>query len=132
MGKIADILVARGEVDEGLRILREETLPVCERLGAVREKVVTMGKIADILVARGELDEGLRILREEALPVYERLGGRDLVVGLANTAVLLIRRGGADDLAAAQSYLKRAVVMADEMRIPFPETLRHWLASNRE
>ncbi len=74
MGKIADILQARGELDEALRIRREEQLPVYERLGDVRSKAVTMGKIADILQARGELDEALRIRREEQLPVYERLG----------------------------------------------------------
>ncbi|MBK7538844.1 MAG: metallophosphoesterase [Myxococcales bacterium] len=49
----ADILVARGELDEGLRIRREEALPVYERLGDVRSKAVTMGQIADILVAQG-------------------------------------------------------------------------------
>ena len=63
MGKIADILQARGELDEALRIRRDEQLPVYERLGDVRERAVTMGNIADILFARGELDEALRILR---------------------------------------------------------------------
>ena len=36
MGQIADILQARGELDEALRIRREEELPVYERLGDVR------------------------------------------------------------------------------------------------
>ena len=40
---------ARGELDEALRIRREEELPVFERLGDVRSRAVTMGKIADIL-----------------------------------------------------------------------------------
>ncbi len=35
-GKIAEILQARGELDEALRIRREEQLPVFERLGDVR------------------------------------------------------------------------------------------------
>ena len=73
-GGIADILYGRGELDEALRIRREEELPVYERLGDVRSRAVTMGKIADILYGRGELDEALRIRREEELPVYERLG----------------------------------------------------------
>ena len=69
------MLQARGELDEALRIRREEQLPVYERLGDVRGvAVVTRGKIADVLQARGELDEALRIRREEQLPVYERLG----------------------------------------------------------
>jgi hypothetical protein len=58
-----DILEARGELDEALRI----------RQGDVRSRAVTLGKVADILEARGELDEALRI-RREVLPVFERLG----------------------------------------------------------
>jgi hypothetical protein len=45
-GQIADVLQARGDLDEALRIRREEELPVYERLGDVRAKAVTMGKIA--------------------------------------------------------------------------------------
>ena len=74
MGKIADILQARGELDAALQIRQQEELPVYERLGDVRSKAVTMGKIADILQARGELDAALRIRQQEQLPVYERLG----------------------------------------------------------
>ena len=58
MGKIADILQARGQLDEALRIRTEEELPVYERLGDVRSKAVTMGKIADILQARGRARRG--------------------------------------------------------------------------
>jgi phosphopentomutase len=57
MGRIADILRARGQLDEALRIYQEEALPVFERLGDVRAKEVTMGKIADILQARGLEDQ---------------------------------------------------------------------------
>jgi hypothetical protein len=113
-----------------LRIRREDVLPVYERLGDVREKALTMGKIADILQARGELDEALRIRRQDELPVYERLGGRDLVVGLANLGVLLIRRGLPADLVEAREHVERAEAMAAAMRIPFPDDLHHWLASS--
>ena len=74
MGQIADILQARGQLDEALKIRTDEELPVYERLGDVRERAVTMGQIADILQARGQLDEALKIRNEEQLPVYERLG----------------------------------------------------------
>jgi hypothetical protein len=40
-GKIADILVAQGEVEEALRIRREEQLPVYTRLGEVRSIAIT-------------------------------------------------------------------------------------------
>jgi phosphopentomutase len=57
MGRIADILKARGQLDEALRIYQEEELPVYERLGDVRSKAITMGRIADILQARGLEDQ---------------------------------------------------------------------------
>lgn len=59
--QIADILQLRGELDEALRIHREEILPVLIRLGDERRSAITKGKIADILSLRGQLDEALRI-----------------------------------------------------------------------
>jgi tetratricopeptide (TPR) repeat protein/calcineurin-like phosphoesterase family protein len=97
-GNIADILEARGELDEALRIRREESLPVYERLGDVRERAITWGKIADILAARGELDEALRIRREEELPVYERLGDvRSRAITWGQIADILAARGELDE-----------------------------------
>jgi phosphopentomutase len=57
MGKIADVLQASGDLDEALRIRREDERPVYEQLGDVRARAITMGKIADVLQARGDLDE---------------------------------------------------------------------------
>jgi hypothetical protein len=57
MGQIADVLQARGQLDEALRIRQEEELPVYERLGDVRAKAITMGRIADILQAQGQGDQ---------------------------------------------------------------------------
>ncbi|MFO7563036.1 MAG: CHAT domain-containing protein [Enhygromyxa sp.] len=93
-GVRADILQVRGELDEALRIRREELLPVYARLGEVREWAVTMSKVADILQAKGELDEALRIRREEQLPIYERLGDvRSRAVTMSKVADILQVRG---------------------------------------
>ncbi len=97
-GQIADILESRGEVDEALRIRREEQLPVYERIGDARSRAVTMGKIADILQSRGEVDEALRIRREEQLPVYERIGdARSRAVTMGKIADILQSRGEVDE-----------------------------------
>ncbi|MEK6261220.1 MAG: CHAT domain-containing protein [Planctomycetota bacterium] len=97
-GNLADILQARGELDEALHIRREEELPVYERVGDVRQRAVTMGKIADILRLRGELDEAFRIRREEQLPVYERLGDmRAWAVTMGKIADILQDRGELDE-----------------------------------
>lgn len=72
MGQIADILVLRDDLDEDLRIRKEEQLPVFERLGDVRRRAITMGRMADILVRRGDLD-GAWTLQDECLKVNRRL-----------------------------------------------------------
>jgi len=108
MGKLADILCRRGEVDEAERILREEVLPAFKRLGDVRERAVTLSKVADILESRGELDEVERILREEVLPAFDRLGDvRERAVALGRTADILSRRGELDE---AERILREKVL----------------------
>jgi tetratricopeptide (TPR) repeat protein len=98
LGLIADILQARGQLDEALKIRNEEELPVYERLGDVRSRAVTMGQIADILQARGQLDEALKIRNEEELPVYERLGDvRERAVTMGKIADILQARGQLDE-----------------------------------
>ena len=56
-GLIADILQSRGELDEALRIRREEELPVYERLGDVRSLLVGRANLAIYLMGRGEPDD---------------------------------------------------------------------------
>jgi hypothetical protein len=125
MGKIADVLQKRGELEEALRIRREEELPVYERLGDVRGRAVTMGKIADVLQRRGELEEALRIRREEQLPVYERLGDvRELLVCRAKLALTYLKRNQPGDREIAADLLHLALQAAEAMRIPDAEQIR--------
>jgi tetratricopeptide (TPR) repeat protein len=114
LGKIADVLVTRGELDEALRIRRKEQLPVHEQLGDVRARAHTLGQIADILVARGELDEALRIRREEQLPVYERLGdARARAHTLGQIADILVARGDPDE--ALQIYREEVLPVHERL-----------------
>jgi len=112
-GGIADVLQQRGELDEALRLRREEQLPVYTRLGDVRELAVTQGKIADVLFARGELDEALRILREEAAPAFTRLGDvRELAVVLFKIAQIELQRGNTKE---ALTKLTEAYTIVDRL-----------------
>ncbi len=98
MGQIADILMARGQLDDALKIRQEDQLPVYQRLGDVRSRAVTMGKIADILMARGQLDEALKIRQQDELPVYQRLGDvRERAVTMGRIADILMARGQLDE-----------------------------------
>jgi hypothetical protein len=81
-------------------------LPVYERLGAVRERAVTMGSIADILSDRGDLDEALRIRREEELPVYERLGDMDGVIHVKWSIAHGLREKGVSSEETMQAILQ--------------------------
>ena len=97
-GQIADIFEARGDLDEALRIRREDQLPVYEKLGDIHSRAIAMGKIADIAEARGDLDEALRIRRDEALPVYEKLGDiRERAVTMGKIADIAQARGDLDE-----------------------------------
>ena len=118
-GLRADILQARGQLDEALRIRRDEELPVYERLGDVRSKAVTMGQIADILHARGQLDEALRIRRDEVLPVFDRLGDRrELLVGQTNLAITLLRTRKPEHRPEALTLLTTALKSAVDLNFP--------------
>ncbi|MCL2645797.1 MAG: tetratricopeptide repeat protein [Phycisphaerales bacterium] len=93
-GCMADILQARGKLDEALRIRQKEELPVYKSLSDVREYAVTMGKIADIYQSRGELNKALRIRQEEELPVYESLRDiRERAVAMSKIADIYQSRG---------------------------------------
>jgi len=73
---IADAEQASGNIDEAIRIRREDVLPAYKHVGEEREYAVTMGKIAGLLPVRGESASALAILRDDVLPVYERLGDK--------------------------------------------------------
>ena len=113
-GRLADILRVRGELDEALRIHREDQLPIYDRLDDVRDRVVTMGKIADILRDRGQLDEALRIHQEDELPVYDRLGDvRARAMTMGKIADLFKDRGQLDE--ALRIHLNEELPVYDRL-----------------
>jgi tetratricopeptide (TPR) repeat protein len=111
---IADILQARGQLDEALRIYQKEVLPAFERLGEIQQCAVIQGRIANILQARGQLDEALRIRQEEQLPVYERLGE------VHSRAVTM---GKIADILQARGQLDEALRIRQEEELPVYERL---------
>ena len=114
-GKIADILQARGQLDEALRILaRKKCSVVHERLGNGREIAVTQGKIADILQARGQLDEALRIRQQEELPIFIRIGG---------TLEIAVTQGKIADILQARGQLDETLRILQQKVLPVHERL---------
>ena len=77
MGRIADILQARGQLNEALRIRRQEQLPIYERLRDLRSALVARTDMALNLIERGregDRQEAAELLRS-ALADADRLGG---------------------------------------------------------
>jgi len=100
-GQIANILQARGQLDQALAIYQNEVLPVFDQLGDIRETALTNGKIADILETRGQLDQALAIRQNEELPVYAQLGDiREAAVSKSKIADILQARGQLDEALA--------------------------------
>ncbi|QLH38848.1 MAG: hypothetical protein HWD60_07765 [Defluviicoccus sp.] len=109
---------ARGELDEALRIRREEELPVYERLGDVRSRAVTMGQIATMLSRMGDVDEAIRLRRDEVLPALISLGDADEIVNSrAWLASYLLDRGSEADCQEVRELLCSALTDARRMKI---------------
>ena len=82
LGHRANILEARGQLDEALRIRKDEEIPVYERLGDVRELLVARVNTAITLLHRrrpddrpeilGLLRDALAAAREHSFPVETR------------------------------------------------------------
>lgn len=110
LGKLAEILCDQGQLDEALRFLEKEALPLSEQLGDVRLRTDALLQIANIQLARGDLDQALSVLQNEALPAYERLGNvRGLVRGRTLLATILMRRGRFEDMTSALDHLRWAL-----------------------
>jgi tetratricopeptide (TPR) repeat protein len=93
----ADVLYARGQIDEALEISRTKQLPILERLGDVPSIASTWAAIADMLYDRGQLDETIEVLSTKAIPLYERLGDlRSIALGWGRIADVLTARSRYD------------------------------------
>lgn len=108
-GFLADALAARGQLDEAMRLCREDLLPAFRRLGDEHELCVTWGRIADLLAGRGELDEALRILRQQLLPAFQQRGD------VHSAAVV---QGRIADVLAGRGQFEEALRLLREEQLP--------------
>lgn len=72
--QVAVGLINQGQLQNAVRILRAEVVPVYEKMGSVHKRAIALGRIADILTTQGQLDEALKIREEEVLPIFQELG----------------------------------------------------------
>lgn len=110
--EMADVYYGRGDLDEALRIRREEQLPVFERLGDVRSRAVTWGKIADVYYDRGDLDAAVE-LQERRLETNRGLGDIDgVAAALWGLAQIDLAR---TDFEAARPRVAEAYALFDRL-----------------
>jgi hypothetical protein len=114
MGKIANILEARGELDEALRIHLEERLPVAQRMQNRSSIAHIRYCCARIRLARGgwEQDEASLIAEElaESYGIIRQLGRAD---GIANAGALFAQ------VLAATGRPEEALTVLDEAAAAF-------------
>ncbi|MCA1964356.1 MAG: tetratricopeptide repeat protein, partial [Prosthecobacter sp.] len=72
---LAQIDEKRGRVDEALKCLETQVLPLFQKLGDDRSAAITLGQIARLLAAKGEVDAALA-LHQEMLGIFEGLGDK--------------------------------------------------------
>lgn len=75
LGKIADALYLRGELDQALQIRVEQEIPGYLKWGDKLSCAVTKFKVSDVLRVQGKLNEALQILQQEVQPVFDEMGG---------------------------------------------------------
>ena len=93
LGNQAGILQAQGELDEAMRLHKEEER-ICRGLGNKHGLSISLGNQAGILQARGELDEAMRLHKEQERICRELGNVNGLAYSLVNQAVLLARSRG--------------------------------------
>lgn len=124
-GGIGTILQRRGQLDEALRLWREEVLPAFERLGDMQGKAIAMANITEILRRKGQFDEALRILQQQVLPAFERLGDTHGLIGCrTQLAKILLQRGRPEDRPEIAGLLAQALADAERLGLPQAETIR--------
>lgn len=105
LGRIADLMQAKGNFDDALKIWRNKVLPIFENIGDDRSRVVAMGRVAVLLKEQGDVDAALRIWREVELPFFDNLGDeRSKAVVLGNMADALRARGDIDEVLRIRKY----------------------------
>jgi hypothetical protein len=99
-GQIADILQARGQLDEALRIRQEEELPVYERLGNIEGQAAALWSIATIHLQREQIAEAMPFI-EQAYTLIGRVGRLDGIcaIGSAWGQILAVTGRRSDALA---------------------------------
>jgi tetratricopeptide (TPR) repeat protein len=112
-------LRSEGELEQALRVRREQELPIYEQLGDTRAQTVVLGEIADLLTVIGRTDEAGRVLEEQMLPRADRLGDARLQAR-ASSKALQLRRGRSSAPEVRQAESKPASAAPARKPAPAP------------
>ena len=118
LGKIADILQARGEFDEALRIRREEVLPISQQMGVIHNFAYMLYLCAMLRTKRGVYDqEDLKIVGDESaesFAISRHLGQADFLAEVGFYFGQLL--AASSNREAALTVLDEAAAAAEKLR----------------
>ncbi len=96
LGAQAIILYARGELDEAMKLYKEQER-ICMELFNINSLQLSLGNQANIFYARGEIDEAMKLYKKQER-ICKDLGDKDnLQASLGNQALILYARGELDE-----------------------------------
>ncbi|HYG63228.1 MAG TPA: hypothetical protein VEL74_11655 [Thermoanaerobaculia bacterium] len=94
---LADVLQARGELDDALATFQERQLPILEELGDSRSRAICLAKVGYLLKLRGCFGQALEVLREAQSALEEAGDVRSRAVALGFIADTLEAQGDRDE-----------------------------------
>lgn len=103
----AAIRVKRGDIENGLRLLRTTLIELRELRSDVRY-LETLGELAEAFGLAGDTAEGLATI-DEAVTHSERAGGRWAVAELLRIKGELLQQSGTTDISEAESCLQKSI-----------------------
>ena len=103
----AVIRVKRGDIENGLRLLRTTLIELRELRSDVRY-LETLGELAEAFGLAGDTAEGLATI-DEAVTHSERAGGRWAVAELLRIKGELLQQSGTTDISEAESCLQKSI-----------------------
>ena len=113
-GKIADILQARGQLDEALRIRTEEQLPVYERLGDVDGTAHVRFSVARLRLQRGDHETGdIGRIRDDLAEAFSILLGLRRPDGIGTVGALFAQ------VLAMMGHRRKALEVLDKAKLAF-------------
>ena len=111
---MAGVIAQQGKVDRALA-LWQQSLEICDRIGDVQGKVVTLAEMGGNAYRQGDMEQAAELLEQSAQALGQVKAYRDLVTVLKNLDVITEKTN--------LTYLVQAVWLCTKVQAPLQQTL---------